>query len=202
MTARAKELAYIFLFHGANPRWDDDQIIFTKSSLELLPADLADDTTKEPRVEAQDSVPPGREIDEKSNDQASPVVAKPEPGGNKQRDPIAVFKQRERSPFFKFEGSYQIDRLTFLEPKSPGFARMLEHKWTKQDPRGRIKPVQRSGLRREESVSYRWAVITLKKDEVAEKEAGAPKVEKNPDVVPAELKTAKKSVNDGRCRRR
>ncbi|KIX94101.1 uncharacterized protein Z520_10127 [Fonsecaea multimorphosa CBS 102226] len=37
-------LSYVLLFKDANPRWQDDGIIFTKSSLELLPADLADKT--------------------------------------------------------------------------------------------------------------------------------------------------------------
>ncbi|OQV06515.1 hypothetical protein CLAIMM_11070 [Cladophialophora immunda] len=36
------ELSYVLLFKDANPRWQDDGIIFTKSSLELLPAELAD----------------------------------------------------------------------------------------------------------------------------------------------------------------
>ena len=36
------ELAYVMLFAGANPRWEQDKIIFTKSSLELLSTVLAD----------------------------------------------------------------------------------------------------------------------------------------------------------------
>ncbi|KAJ9617182.1 hypothetical protein H2200_000903 [Cladophialophora chaetospira] len=35
------KLAYVLLFNDANPRWESDNIIFTKSSLDLLPAELA-----------------------------------------------------------------------------------------------------------------------------------------------------------------
>jgi hypothetical protein len=36
------ELAFVILYLGANPRWDSEGIIFTKSSLELLPQELAE----------------------------------------------------------------------------------------------------------------------------------------------------------------
>lgn len=36
------KLTYVLLFKDANPRWDTDAIIFTKSNLALLPAHLAD----------------------------------------------------------------------------------------------------------------------------------------------------------------
>ena len=35
-------LTYVLLFNDANPRWESDGIIFTKSSLHLLPTDPAD----------------------------------------------------------------------------------------------------------------------------------------------------------------
>ena len=35
-------VSYVLLFMGAHPRWETDRIIFTKSRLELLPADPAD----------------------------------------------------------------------------------------------------------------------------------------------------------------
>ncbi|ETS77823.1 hypothetical protein PFICI_09885 [Pestalotiopsis fici W106-1] len=35
--SRPNELVYVFLFDGANPRWDGDKIIFAKSNLGLLP---------------------------------------------------------------------------------------------------------------------------------------------------------------------
>ncbi|KAK3665506.1 hypothetical protein LTR22_003736 [Elasticomyces elasticus] len=31
------QLAYLLLFEGANPRWDSDKIVFTKSALDMLP---------------------------------------------------------------------------------------------------------------------------------------------------------------------
>ena len=46
------QLAYILLFHLANPRWESDRIIFTKSSLDLLPLDRAEDNTQAPADEA------------------------------------------------------------------------------------------------------------------------------------------------------
>ena len=39
--ASSGNLAYVLLFKDANPRWESDGIIFTKSSLDLLPAELA-----------------------------------------------------------------------------------------------------------------------------------------------------------------
>lgn len=35
--SNAKNLAYVMLFPGANPRWDCDKIVFAKSNLKLLP---------------------------------------------------------------------------------------------------------------------------------------------------------------------
>ena len=39
---RPGKLAYIFLFWEANPKWESEHIIFTKSSLELLPKGTGD----------------------------------------------------------------------------------------------------------------------------------------------------------------
>lgn len=36
-------MGYMLLFHGANPRWHHDRIIFVKSNLDLLPAEIADE---------------------------------------------------------------------------------------------------------------------------------------------------------------
>lgn len=35
--ARPDELAFILLFAGANPQWASEQLVYTKSNLELLP---------------------------------------------------------------------------------------------------------------------------------------------------------------------
>lgn len=40
--AEPNKLAYLILFQGANPRWDSDGIIFTKSRLDLLPTASTD----------------------------------------------------------------------------------------------------------------------------------------------------------------
>ncbi|KIW79692.1 hypothetical protein Z517_06306 [Fonsecaea pedrosoi CBS 271.37] len=48
-------VSYVLLFKDANPRWDEGGIIFTKSSLDLLPADLAD-KSKERGAAAADGI--------------------------------------------------------------------------------------------------------------------------------------------------
>lgn len=43
------KLAYVMLFSRANPRWDTEKIVFTKSNLDLLPQSLADGQHDTPR---------------------------------------------------------------------------------------------------------------------------------------------------------
>ena len=47
------KLTYVLLFKGAHPRWDQEHIIYTKSSLDLLPEEIAD-TGSTPNISGND----------------------------------------------------------------------------------------------------------------------------------------------------
>ncbi|EME89433.1 uncharacterized protein MYCFIDRAFT_76770 [Pseudocercospora fijiensis CIRAD86] len=192
--------SYIVLFAGANPRWDDDHIIFTKSSLDLLPA------PNDMEGSAEGSAEPEAVDDSKDEKNAAA--------------PIAVFKQG-RGPqvarVYEFDGWYQIERVQLLEPKSPELVRMLEQKWSFTDSRGNVRQKQRDAIKWNESLGMRWAVLKLRKDEATEKERGkrcpvlknpkavltvmsialgTPKIEKVPDTEADQHQPGKKSVNE------
>lgn len=50
-----QELAYVILFHGANPRWEDDRILFAHTQIELLPGYGELDKEGKLRLEYQDA---------------------------------------------------------------------------------------------------------------------------------------------------
>ena len=154
-----ERLSYVLLFERANPRWDSDGIVFTKSSLDLLPREAADDETTEA-------------VSDEGLEAAS--TAHP---------PVAVYAQTtnlrgHNVQNFKFCGYFTVDKLTFLEPASKELARMLEQKWSVVDKRGNMRPKQRSTEAWEESMGLRWAVVKFKKDESANKEKDVPKIER------------------------
>ncbi|KXT06019.1 hypothetical protein AC578_1315 [Pseudocercospora eumusae] len=176
-------LSYIVLFAGANPRWDNDHIIFTKSSLDFLPA-LSD---------GKDVAEGGAEVEavKDSKDETDAAA------------PIAVFKQLSSRPHrsqiarvYEFDGWYQIERVQFLEPKSPELVRMLEQKWSFTDSEGDVRQTQRDPVKWIESLGMRWAVLKLRRDEATQKERGTPNIERVPDTVVKKSKPRKKSVNE------
>ncbi len=120
------ELVLVLLFHRANPQWQTEQTIYTKSSLELLP-----------------QVSVGRE-DMKNETIASTNEDTPPPADIKQLEvagkssPIAVFEQVRRGPSgtFKFDAYYNIAEVTSSEPHSKELITMLEKKWSRTDKRG------------------------------------------------------------------
>ncbi|KAK4507550.1 hypothetical protein PRZ48_001285 [Zasmidium cellare] len=211
------KLAYLILFHGANPQWEADNVIFTKSSLDLLPSQLADDPSKAPSSDEPNNVDEGSaskatgaEVeDSKVKPDGVNTEVKLEPSSEKPAvdgssghkngpNPIAVFKHARKGQvgrFLRFDGWYQIDRLAFLNPGSPELVKMLEKKWTKTDRFGNARPQERSEEKWKESLSHRWAVLKLRKDKVAEKELGVPKIERL-DLDPESPKVARKSVNE------
>lgn len=215
-------LAYLVLFHGANPRWEADNIVFTKSNLQLLPAELADDKSKAPSTGGAEEVPVAVPTDgdaernqEVSQSNSTDIMNCPEQNGGSteettkqpsdacsqqtQLGPIAVFKQARRGQqgrTFRFDDWYLIDKLALLEPGSAELIKMLEQKWTKKDKFGNIRQEERSEASWKASLSHRWAVVKLKKDEAAEKELGVPRIERLPDLDPESPKVAKKSVNE------
>lgn len=114
------QLAYVMLYTGANPRWEQNRIIFTKSSLELLPTFLADNPPGSAKQSAADVGPALQEaedgaggsgtrsertngitndatnLDDNTNgvDHGSGDTSQyTQPSGVEHKTPIAVFKQ-------------------------------------------------------------------------------------------------------------
>ncbi|OAP64764.1 hypothetical protein AYL99_00736 [Fonsecaea erecta] len=198
-------LSYVLLFKGANPRWQDDGIIFTKSSLQLLPSDLADKTedkdapegTGPESVGASSTSHGGDGKENRLNEAVGPEPEEANRGSKiesatgtearKRQGPIAVFSQVRRtqndsSRTFKFAGYYRIVRLTFLQPHSADLVRMLEQKWSLKDPRtGHVRPRQRGASAWQESLNMEWAVVKFERDEAAMRSLGPLKVERLED---------------------
>lgn len=151
-------LAYVLLFKGANPRWNEG-IIFTKSNLDLLPTDISSESASEtPATQS------------KENDKSKDSKEKPDLNSTRSSNAIAVFKQLSdvRSATvrnFTFDGWYRISRLEFLEPNSEKLVRMLEQKWSYTTSKGQVRQKQRAREGWTQSLSFRWAVVKLEKDE-------------------------------------
>ena len=192
--AREGQLAYVILYWEANPRWESDNIIFTKSRLDLLP--------KAPTSNGATAVNPGEKetTDGTKNDE----ISNGSPHQNREANacrPIAVFKEvssKRVTRDYQFEGWYKIERISFLEPHSPELVRMLEQKWSKTDKRGFTKVQERTGSGWNESLGYRWAVLKLAEHEAAKRELGSPKIERLLDRSPKPngARAPRKSVNE------
>jgi hypothetical protein len=194
------ELACVILSWEANPCWETESIIFTKSSLDLLPRENAE----HPRHEAIAGPQQRRDsasVDAKGEAQAhcSPKTDD-DPGAPSQtRRAIAVFKQdsgKRLTRGYKFDGWYNISKVSFLEPYSEELIRMLEQKWTKKDRYGRVRVEERRGADWNKSLSYRWAVVKLDRDEDADREKGELKIERLPGDMPKSPGKPRKSVNE------
>ena len=175
-------LSYLLLFDGANPRWDTDHIVFSKSSLELLSGIDVKKTVGEHEA-------PGAE--------ANTSTTTTESGGKRS---IAVFRQigsgdglHQRA--FKWEGWFKIALLDILEPQSDELKRMLEQKFLRFDSMGRPVQAQRSSVGWQKSLALRWAVIKFAKDEDAERDLGQPSIEKLPEPE-VDHQEQKQSVNE------
>ena len=107
------KLTYVLIFHGANPRWPQDRIIFSKSNLDLLPVGPADDCTP----------PPGSTVNDTPQKPAGDL------GDASKSTLVAVFEQMTQpaqayhSSAFEFTGYYRIAKVAFLEPRSPDLLR-------------------------------------------------------------------------------
>ncbi len=211
--ATPDNLAYVLLFRDANPRWEADGIIFTKSSLHLLPAEVAEPAQSVPDPSSfpdfEDATPGSTSVakyDEPQEHQkhhgnaTSAMAEAPTKVPRKERQPIAVFAQLGRRlthRSFKFLGYYRITRLQFLEPRTPDLEKMLHQKWTITDPRtGKTRQRQREGKGWEKSFSFRWAVVKFEKDEQADKERGEPDIKRIEDEEDYGGGREKKSVNE------
>lgn len=168
----------MILFEGANPRWESDHIIYTKSNLDLLP-DIKDKGTQ-----ASDKEP-----NEGLQDEAT--TTPDSGGGGKAGQAVAIFKQhgsRGTSAAYTFDGWYKISRIQFLAPESDELVRMLEQKWTKVKGGKTIQEARSSaGFKR--SLSLRWAVVQFEKDDLAASERGVPAIERKAEP-------PRKSVNE------
>ncbi|KAI6914279.1 hypothetical protein KC318_g692 [Hortaea werneckii] len=193
-------LAYVFLFNQANPRWDSDHIVYTKSNLDLLPVELADEaqTSFDGAAGSTTSSQPklGHTVDQAEDEakqhtfpRSSHTKSEASLPSNKgdipkySVGPIAIFKQVQRSKeqrahAFNFEGWFKIERLAFLEPQSPELIRMLQQKWQKTDRFGNVVQRKRDEKGWQESLSQRWAVIKFAKDQEAVEEFGTPIIER------------------------
>ena len=193
------ELAYLILYWEANPRWEEG-IIFTKSSLDLLPQETADQPQHETSAGSQQRRDSGS-VDGKGEAQANGNANtddNPKPAKQSRR-PIAVFKQdsgKRTTLGYKFDGWYNVSKVTFLEPNSDDLIRMLEQKWTKKDKYGRDRVEERRGADWEKSLSYRWAVVKLDRDEDADREKGELKIERLPEDLTKNQDKPRKSVNE------
>lgn len=195
-------LAYVFLFNQANPRWESDHIIYTKSNLDLLPAELADKVQASSgdaagsasserskvgqgdRFDQAENETRGTTVLESSHTKSGASLSSIQGGTTKESaGPVAIFKQVQRSKeqrahAFSFEGWFKIERLAFLEPHSPELIRMLKQKWQKTDRFGNVVQRKRDEKGWQESLSQRWAVIKFAEDQEAEQERGTPNIER------------------------
>ena len=75
---------------------------------------------------------------------------------------------------------------------------MLEQKWSKTNKFGVTKMQERTGSGWNESLGYKWAVVKLAKDEVAETELGLPKIERllDREMQQKSPKAPRRSVNE------
>lgn len=140
--ASPDSLAFVLLFHGANPRWPTDHILFVKSNLDLLRADTEEhsDTT----------------VDRKLPESVA----------------VFEQTRGSRSAKFEFAGWYKVVHVQFLSPRTTDLVRMLEQKWTKKDRYGNVSQIEREGDAWSRSLNQRWAVVKFEKDDVAGKEKG------------------------------
>ncbi|KAI4615706.1 hypothetical protein J4E80_006122 [Alternaria sp. BMP 0032] len=199
-------LSWVLLFNGANPKWDEDGVIFVKSNLNLL---TVAKPPSEPRTVIAVAVPaqrldePGEDggvmlptisevanEDDEGSSSGTPEPTTTEPLSDHPNErvlidysPIAVFSQpvRRASRSFKFIGWYEIEHLQILKPGSQGLLHMLWDKWKTKDKYGNYVPRQRGSVNWMKSMSYSWAVVQMRKDKEAMESKGEPKIERRED---------------------
>ena len=135
-------LAFVMLFHGANPRWATDHILFVKSNLHLLRTET---------VHVEETATPHK---------LPESVA------------VFEQRSHTRPARFQFVGYYKVTNVDFLSPRTADLVRMLEQKWTKKDRHGNVSQIEREGEAWKRSLNQTWAVVKFEKDEAAEKEKG------------------------------
>lgn len=174
------QLKYILLFNDANPRWKSDGIIFVKSSLHILPGSekFGPEAKEKKKHGLGDSAAPA--ADEQAISNAADTTESTTPTAQEtihessytpdlslfHWGTIAVFEQKGgRKGGFEFAGYHKITRLQFLEPYNDELQRMLMQNFSKVNAHGKIVQQQRSHHAWDASMSHRWAVMKLEKDE-------------------------------------
>ena len=190
--ADVSKLAYVVLFKDANPRWESDGIIFTKSNLDLIQPQtdysgataLSREGRDEDKATTRITIPTTQDPSTPTEDPRANATSRfpsnldSECHSKYARDlgPIAIFAQGhgpQAGRSFQFIGWYKIVQFSLLDPRSPDLVRMLEQKWSRQDTRtGAVKQKERDASKWEESLGYKWAVMKTEKDAVANKERG------------------------------
>jgi len=185
-------VAIILLFLDSNPRWKDDCIIFTKTSIDLLPrsTQMKAVTTSDAACNQNETSTSGRNenAEEASTSEPATHTTSNNMSGDQHSsipkqssDAIAVFEQvrgGRRGYSFGFSGWYRIVRTAFLEPNSADLKRMLEQKWQVTDEYGHVAQKERDERYWQLSLSKRWAVVKLEKDEESDRIKGEPKIER------------------------
>ncbi|KAI4608028.1 hypothetical protein J4E83_009211 [Alternaria metachromatica] len=200
--ANPNGLSWVLLFNGANPKWDEDGVIFVKSNLNLLmvatppsepkkvmvvavPAQRLDEPGEDGGVMLPTTSEVADEDYEAGSSNGTPESTTTEPLSDHTNErvlidysPIAVFAQPvgRASQSFKFIGWYEIEHLQILKPGSQGLLHMLWDKWNPKDKHGNYVPRQRGSVNLMKSMSYSWAVVQMKKDKEAMENKGEPKI--------------------------
>jgi hypothetical protein len=124
-------LAFVLLFHGANPRWLTDNIIYVKSNLDLLGSDTA--TTEENMAKEPNT---------------TLVAMFEQVRGGVRRN-------------FEFRGWYKIARLEFVDKSTPEkLVRMLEQKWQRKDRSGNLTQIERDSVRSPRGTPHTYLICT------------------------------------------
>ena len=162
------KLAYIMLFKDANPRWEQDRIIFAKTNISFLPGfEQASNGVLKQRDESSGQCKDGKNstLQGHAEDQTCgsydvdvPIDA----------SPIPAFVEQPRKQTFLLAGWFRLEKISFLRPRSPELARMLAQKWDLRDKRGRTRNVRRDKEAWGRSLSVPWAVIKMTKVERGE----------------------------------
>jgi hypothetical protein len=125
-------LAFVLLFHGANPRWSTDNIIYVKSNLDLLGSNTAtteENVAKEPNK--------------------TPVAIFEQVRGGFSRN-------------FEFRGWYKIAHLEFVDKSTPEkLVRMLEQKWQRKDRSGNVTQIERDSVRSPTGTLLSYLICTF-----------------------------------------
>ena len=141
------QLAFIMLFSDQHPQWPPR--IFCKSNLQLLSSNT-ENPEDASRVIDPEVPPPSHPIHESDQLAKSIPVFIQDPT-------LHMAGHKKREPIFVVDGMYTISAVEYVEPRSEELIKMLDIKF------GGGK--QRSAESWNQSLTMRWAVVDLQKDD-------------------------------------